>query len=103
MKLMGLRKLDNFIPYGRLVPTDTKPNVPGPSLKQKEHGEIPAPARPRPLSAEWISEDLLLETRKLWSKAYGHVISIDEAVEILMNVKRLAEVLVRIYKENQVI
>ncbi len=53
-----------------------------------------------PLSTQWISEELLLETRKLWSKAYKRVISNEEAVEILMNVKLAAEVLVRMQKEN---
>jgi len=50
----------------------------------------PASALP-PLSADWIDEDLLQETREVWSKAYGRVITPDEAVEILMNVKRLVE------------
>ena len=39
--------------------------------------------------------NLLAETRRVWSQAYGRVISTDEAVEILTNVKRLAETLMR--------
>ncbi len=35
----------------------------------------------------------MMKQRKAKSKAYGRVISDDEAVEILMNVRRLAEVL----------
>lgn len=58
------------------------------------------PDKITPLSAQWISEELLLETRKLWSKAYKRVISIDEAIEILMNVKQVAEVLVKMQKRN---
>jgi len=48
-----------------------------------------------PLSASWISDDLLAETKRLWSKAYGRPISQDEAIEILQNVKRLAEALLK--------
>lgn len=53
-----------------------------------------------PYSAKWISEDLLTETRKIWSKAYGRVLSNEEAIEILMNVKRMAEVLIQMQKER---
>ena len=56
--------------------------------------EYPAQAV-RPLSLAWITDDLLDHTRKVWSSEYGRVISEDEALEILMNVKRLAEVLTR--------
>ena len=93
---MCVQKLDNFIHSGTSVPAVPPPSFTEHLLKSKEHGDIHVPAGSRPLSVEWISEELLLETRKLWSKAYGRVISIDEAIEILMNVKRLAEVLARI-------
>jgi hypothetical protein len=63
-------------------------------------GERQIPGKKSPLSTQWISEELLLETRKLWSKAYKRVISIDEAIEILMNVKQVAEVLVKMQKGN---
>ncbi|MEX0643373.1 MAG: hypothetical protein WD468_11760 [Pirellulales bacterium] len=53
----------------------------------------------RPLSMAWISEELLAKTIDVWSANYGRPISEDEAVEILMNVKRLAEVLVDARKE----
>ena len=53
-----------------------------------------------PYSAKWISEDLLAETREIWSKAYGRVLSNEEAIEILMNVKRMAEVLIQMQKER---
>jgi hypothetical protein len=42
-----------------------------------------------------LSDDRIAETRRVWSMAYGRAISVDEAVEILANVRRLAEVLVR--------
>ncbi len=47
----------------------------------------------RPLDIAWISDELLAKTRTVWSKEYGRVISESEAIEILVNVKRLAEVL----------
>jgi len=50
----------------------------------------------RPLSLAWISDELLAKTQQVWSKAYGRPVSEEEAVEILMNVKRFAEVLLKI-------
>jgi hypothetical protein len=49
----------------------------------------------RPLSTEWLSDERIAEARRVWSQAYGRVISQDEAIEILTNVRRLAEVLMR--------
>ena len=53
----------------------------------------------RPLSLAWISNELLLETQSVWSEAYGKPISEDDAIEILQNVKRLAEVLLKAKRE----
>ena len=44
-------------------------------------------------SPAWGSEDLLVRTRRVWGKVYGREIDRDEAIEILANVRRLAEVL----------
>ena len=55
----------------------------------------------RPLSTQWLSDERIAEARRVWSKAYGRVISDDEAVEILMNVRRLAEVLLRAKEEGK--
>ncbi|WP_437226076.1 hypothetical protein SH661x_004394 [Planctomicrobium sp. SH661] len=52
----------------------------------------PVPIR-RPLSLAWVSDELIAETRRLWSARYGREISVDEAIEILQNVKRFAEML----------
>lgn len=65
------------------------------------HGPEPEPAATRPLSLQWLSEERIAEARRVWSKAYGRVISDDEAVEILMNVRRLAEVLLRAEKKGK--
>ena len=57
------------------------------------HDPEPGLVAVRPLSTQWLSDERIAETRRVWSKAYGRVISEDDAVEILMNVRRLAEVL----------
>jgi hypothetical protein len=44
----------------------------------------------------WLTPERIAETRRVWSKAYERVISEAEAVEILLNVRRLAEALVPI-------
>jgi hypothetical protein len=41
----------------------------------------------------WITQELFDESRRVWSKAYGRVITDDEVIEILVNVHRLAEAL----------
>ncbi len=69
----------------------------GCSARNEEHEA--GPARQRPLSMAWIPDDLLAETIELWSESYGRPISEDEAVEILMNVKRMGELLVRMRRE----
>lgn len=47
----------------------------------------------RPLSLAWVSDELIAETRRLWSARYEREISVEEAIEILQNVKRFAEML----------
>lgn len=53
----------------------------------------------QPLSMAWMTDELLARTIDVWSANYGRPISEDEAVEILMNVKRLAEVLLEARKD----
>lgn len=53
---------------------------------------VPVPVR-RPLSLAWVSDELIAETRGLWSARYEREISAEEAVEILQNIKRFAEML----------
>lgn len=50
----------------------------------------------RPFSQAWITDALVEKTRRVWSKVYGRVVSAEEAVEIMVNVKRFAELLVEI-------
>ncbi len=39
----------------------------------------------------WITGELVEDTRRVWSKRYGRLITPEEAVEILVNVKNVAE------------
>jgi hypothetical protein len=48
------------------------------------------------MSIAWITDDLLRYTREVWSKANGREVSEDEAIEMLVNVKRLAEVMLKV-------
>jgi len=50
----------------------------------------------------WISDELLAETIEVWSEQYGRRIDVDEAVEILVNVKRLAQALIRAKQEAKI-
>jgi hypothetical protein len=45
------------------------------------------------LSLAWVSDELIAETRRLWSARYEREISVEEAIEILQNIKRFAEML----------
>lgn len=78
----------------------SSPQLAGFPRQTGHHGPEPGSADVRPLSMQWLSDERIAEARRVWSKAYGRVISVDEAVEILMNVRRLAEVLLRAEEEE---
>jgi hypothetical protein len=48
----------------------------------------------------WLSPERIADARHVWSKTYERVISEAEAVEILLNVRRLAEALLPIVDEE---
>ena len=50
------------------------------------------------LARPWMSRELVEETRCVWSPRYGRQLNDDEVIEILTNVQRLAESLIRISK-----
>jgi hypothetical protein len=77
------------------------PQLAGLPPDSRHHGTQPEPTAARPVGIEWISDELIVDTRRVWSAAYGRVISTDEAVEILNNVRRLADVLVRAERETR--
>ena len=52
------------------------------------------------VSRAWMNDELVQETRQVWSEAYEREVSEDEAMEILTNVKRLAEALIDVQRRN---
>ena len=64
----------------------TEPELTGLSSPPEDHGPDV------PLSLAWINEDLVEETQRVWSKAYGRVVTRNEAVEMLVNVKHVVSV-----------
>lgn len=54
-----------------------------------------------PMTTAWVSDDLLAHTIDVWSRAYGRPVTTQEAMEILMNVKRFAELLIRAKEEDK--
>jgi hypothetical protein len=61
--------------------------------------EGPGGAVERPPRPAWITDALLAETIDVWTQAYGRAVGGDEAVEILVNVGRLAEALLEAKRE----
>jgi len=57
-------------------------------------------ASSKPVSAQWITDELLAETMGLWSQSYGREVCYDEAMEILMNVKAMAEYFLAIQQKT---
>lgn len=48
-------------------------------------------AERRPVALAWITDELIAEHRRVWSSRYRRIISEEEAIEIIMNIKRFAE------------
>ncbi len=48
-----------------------------------------------------MTDDLIEETRRVWSQGYRRVITVEEAVEILANVKNAAEAFMNAASEGQ--
>jgi hypothetical protein len=57
------------------------------SVDETDRNEDPRSFHP------WVSESLFIETRRVWTRAYGREVSDCEVIEILVNVRRLAETL----------
>ncbi|MEX2170020.1 MAG: hypothetical protein WD851_11980 [Pirellulales bacterium] len=77
------------------------PELTGFQGETRHHGPEPGSFAARPLSTQWLSDERIDEARRVWSKAYGRVISEEEAIEILTNVRRLAELLVRAEEDKK--
>lgn len=54
-------------------------------------GQGEAAAGGRPLALAWITDELIEEHRRVWSSRYRRIITEEEAIEIIMNIKRFAE------------
>lgn len=78
----------------------SSPQLAGFPTPTGHHGPAPGSVAERPLPTQWLSKERIAEARRVWSKAYGRVISDEEATEILVNVRRLAEVLLRAAEER---
>lgn len=52
-------------------------------------------AQARRASEGWISDELIAETKRVWLAEFGRAVTDGEAIEILANFKRLAEILLR--------
>jgi len=53
----------------------------------------PANRSPQPKQAlpVWISEQVIAETKEVWSPKYGHALTTEEALEILLSMGRLLD------------
>jgi len=65
------------------------------------HGPEPGLVAVRSLATHQLTEERIAEARRVWSKVYGRVISTEEAIEFLQNVRRLAEVLLFAEEEKR--
>jgi hypothetical protein len=72
------------------------PHLTGFTPGSAHHGGAADPPALHPLPPEWMSEELIRDTARVWSSHSGQPISRADAVEILTNVRRLAEVLLRV-------
>ncbi|MCG3128290.1 MAG: hypothetical protein CHACPFDD_03168 [Phycisphaerae bacterium] len=59
-------------------------------LRVHEESGQPAGPRRRPLSAAWITDELLAETRRVWSRHLRRDVHDEEAIEMLINVRNAA-------------
>lgn len=82
--------------HGRRKTFRNQEELTGFPLETRPNGDPPEAASERPLSLAWITDDLLANTRDVWSGHLGRDVSEDEAIEMLLNVKRLAETILNI-------
>jgi hypothetical protein len=92
MALSGVDMLQHH--HERPEPADTTGCSPGSRQQMQEQG-----ARPRPLAEAWISDALIEEAIAVWSRLYRRRVTREEAVDMLMNVKRLGLALVHAARE----
>ena len=75
------------------------------SIDNKPEGAIPLhwldDWESRPSTLRWIPQEHLEKTKVVWSRAYERPVTTAEAVEILMNVKQVAEVIQKVKMEGK--
>jgi len=89
---MTARSAESAVDEARKNPSETTGFPRGKAL----HVTVSDGISDRPMSLAWITDDLLRYTQEVWSRAYGREVSEDEAIEMLVNVKRLAEVMLKV-------
>ena len=77
-----------------------KLNKTGSMPEARQHADRPAEGAVLPLRPAWISAELLAKTKEVWSREYGRPVGEAEAIEILVNVKHMAEALQKAKKER---
>jgi hypothetical protein len=56
---------------------------------------------PSPGARAWVSDEAIEDTRRVWSPYYGRELTDGEAVEILTNVRNLAQALVKARRSTE--
>jgi hypothetical protein len=77
-----------------------RPESTGLTSPDEEHDQATPSDPGRPLAQAWITPELIAENQRVWSRAYGRDISEEEAVEIIMNLHRFAEAVLRARRER---
>lgn len=73
-------------PVQRISPDGPEP--PGQSLN--DEAQCVHAGGDGPLETEWITEDLIVYTQDVWGDYLGREVSQEEAIEMLLNVQRIA-------------
>ena len=58
-------------------------------------------ATSRPPVRGWITDEMIAETQQVWGAYLGRPVPEDEAIEMLVNVHRLAEVLAKAVRKQK--
>jgi hypothetical protein len=66
-----------------------RPELTGQSLNPEQ--QCHAETGPQPLSLKWVTEDLVAYTQAVWIRQLKREVSREEAIEMLANVKLMAE------------
>lgn len=79
--------------------SDSGPELAGQSLNDEAQCDLPG--GDGPLETAWISPELLALTQRVWGRRLGREVPHEEAVEMLLNVKRIAAAFLQAGKEGR--